>query len=167
MTARRWLLGPSRRYTAEMTTPPIATTAAPPSPPPPVGLSPGALTAADIDRIAAAVDAARTESTRRVYAYTWGLWARWCAAHRLCPLPGDPAALCAYLTERAAAGIAISSLDGDCTAIRHVHRMHEVADPVASETVRQVRPSRAAPHLRHRPAPPRPPPVHRRHRADP
>jgi hypothetical protein len=99
----------------------------------------GALTAADLDRIAAAVDAARTEATRRVYAYTWRQWARWCATRRLSPLPGDPAALCAYLTERAAAGIAISSLDGACTAIRHVHRMHHVPDPVASETVRQVR----------------------------
>lgn len=140
MTARRWLPGSSHRYTAEMTTTPITTPAAlPPPPPSPVGLSSVVLTAADIDRIAAAIDAARTESTRRVYAYTWGQWARWCAARGLVPLPGAPAALCAYLTERAATGIAISSLDGDCTAIRHVHRMHEVADPVASETVRQVR----------------------------
>lgn len=100
---------------------------------------PVALTDADADRIAAAISAARTESTRRVYAYTWGQWARWCAARHLSPLPGDPAALCAYLTERAAAGLAITSLDGACTAIRHVHRMHAVADPVASETVRQVR----------------------------
>jgi integrase len=58
---------------------------------------------------------------------------------RLNPLPGEPAALCAYLTERAAAGIAVSSLDLACTAIRHVHRMHDAPDPVASPTVRQVR----------------------------
>jgi integrase len=43
------------------------------------------------------------------------------------------------LTERAAEGIAIASLDGDCTVIWHVHRMHGVPDPVSSETVRQVR----------------------------
>jgi integrase len=42
-------------------------------------------------------------------------------------------------TERAAAGIAVSSLDLACTAIRHVHRMHDAPDPVASPTVRQVR----------------------------
>lgn len=98
-----------------------------------------ALTDADADRIAAAIDAARTQSTRRVYAYTWGQWARWCTARNLSPLPGDPAALCAYLTQRAAEGIAVSSLDGACTAIRHVHRMHGAPDPVTSETVRQVR----------------------------
>ena len=69
---------------------------------------------------------------------------RWCAARGLTPLPGDPAALCAYLTERAADGIAMSSLDLACTAIRHMHRMHattdpRVIDPVGAETVRQVR----------------------------
>jgi hypothetical protein len=104
-----------------------------------VSVRPVTLTGQDADRIAAEVDAARTESTRRFYAYTWGQWARWCAARDISPLPGDPGALCAYLTERAAEGIAISSLDGACIAIRHVHRVHVLADPVASETVRQVR----------------------------
>lgn len=128
-----WLGEQLTRYTAGMTTSLIPAPNAAPEP------LPVALTAADADRIAAAISAARTESTRRVYAYTWGQWARWCAARGLTPLPGDPAALCAYLTERAGEGTAISSLDGACTAIRHVHRMHAVADPVAAETVRQVR----------------------------
>lgn len=128
-----WLAEQRGRYTSGMTTSLIAASAAVPEP------LPVALTDADADRISAAISAARTESTRRVYAYTWGQWARWCATRGLSPLPGDPAALCAYLTERAAEGIAISSLDGACIAIRHVHRMHAVADPVASETVRQVR----------------------------
>lgn len=100
---------------------------------------PVALTTVEADRIAAAISAARTESTRRVHAYTWGQWARWCAARNLSPLPGNPAALCAYLTERATGGTAITSLDGACTAIRHVHRMHNLPDPVSSETVRQLR----------------------------
>ncbi len=122
-------------YTTGMTTSPIITPGTTPDP----GLPPVALTDVEAERIAAAINAARTESTRRVYAYTWGQWARWCAARDLVPLPGDPAVLCAYLTERAADGIAIASLDGACTAIRHVHRMHAAPDPVASETVRQVR----------------------------
>jgi hypothetical protein len=54
-------------------------------------------------------------------------------------LPGDPAALCAYLVERAADGIAVKSLDLACTAIRHVHRMHGLDNPADHETVRQVR----------------------------
>lgn len=127
-----WLGEEFRRYTAGMT----SLIAAPDAAPAPLPL---ALTDQDADRIAAAINAARTESTRRVYAYTWGQWARWCAARDLSPLPGDPDALCAYLTERATDGIAIYSLDGACTAIQHVHRMHAAADPVASEIVRQVR----------------------------
>lgn len=137
MSSEGWLAGQLRRYTTGMTTSPLYLL---PRTPPPLSVAlPAALTEVDADRIAAAIAAARTESTRRIYAYTWGQWARWCAGRRLTPLPGDPAALCAYLTERAEAGIAMGSLDLACTAIRHVHRMHEVPDPVASETVRQVR----------------------------
>ena len=33
----------------------------------------------------------------------------------------------------------MASLNLACTAIRHVHRMHDLPDPVASETVAQVR----------------------------
>ena len=128
-----WLEEQLTRYTTGMTTSLIPAPNAAPE------LLPVALTDADADRIAAAISAARTESTRRVYAYTWGQWARWCSARGFTPLPGDPASLCAYLTERAADGTAISSLDGACTAIRHVHRKHMASDPVGSETVRQVR----------------------------
>lgn len=54
-------------------------------------------------------------------------------------MPGDPLALCAYLSERAEAGKANGTLDMSCTDIRHVHRVCGVEDPVASEVVRQVR----------------------------
>jgi len=130
VSGETWLWDQARRYTTGMTN---LMTAAPDAAPAdstrlPTGL-PAALTDQDADRITAAISAARTESTRTVYAYTWRQWARWCAARDLRALPGDPAALCAYLVERAADGIAISSLDLACTAIRHVHRMHAVADP--------------------------------------
>jgi integrase len=137
VSSQDWLAEQLRRYTTGMTTSPLYLL---PRNPPPLSIAlPSSLTEVDADRIAAAISAARTESTRRVYAYTWGQWARWCAGRGLTPLPGDPGALCAYLTERAEAGIAMGSLDMACTAIRHVHRMHEEPDPVASETVRQVR----------------------------
>src|SRR5215217_8413704 len=98
-----------------------------------------ALSDQDADRIATVINAARTESTRKVFSYTWRQWVRWCATRDISTLPGDPAALSAYLTERAADGIAMSSLDLACTAIQHMHRMHAQTDPVASETIRQVR----------------------------
>lgn len=104
----------------------------------PTNLPPG-LTADDADRITTAISAARAESTRTVYAHAWRQWERWCASRGVPALPGDPAALCAYLAERDESGIAMSTLDLTCTAIRHVHRMCGVEDPVASEAVRQVR----------------------------
>lgn len=76
-----WRREQLRRYTAGMTTSMIAVPEAAPEP----LLLPVALTESEAARIAAAIDAARTESTRRVYAYTWGQWARWCAARNLSP----------------------------------------------------------------------------------
>jgi integrase len=100
---------------------------------------PAGLTPADGERIAAALAAARTEDTRRVYALVWGQWQRWCAERGLTPMPADPLAVCAYLTERAEAGRATGTLDMACTVIRHVHRTCGAADPIASEALRQVR----------------------------
>lgn len=88
---------------------------------------PGGLTDADHARIAAAHDAARTASTRTVYGYAWRQWERWCADRGLPALPGDPAAVGAYLTERAAHGITTATLDVACSAIGHQHRSHGFA----------------------------------------
>lgn len=58
---------------------------------------PAGLTAADASRITEAISAARTESTRRLYALVWGQWQRWCQDRGVCALPGDPLALCVHL----------------------------------------------------------------------
>ncbi len=134
----------SRRYNPAMTTfmnaaLPAATTLVPASDVADGVDLPAGLTDIDAARIAAAISDARTESTRIVYAQAWSQWERWCATRGITALPGDPLALCAYLTERAEAGKATGTLDMSCTAIRHVHRMSGVEDPVASEAVRQVR----------------------------
>lgn len=65
----------------------------------------------DAVRIGAALDAAHAESTRRLYTHTWRVWDRWCAARGISALPADPAALAAYLVERAATGTAVASLN--------------------------------------------------------
>ena len=104
----------------------------------PPGL-PRGLTLDDALRVAAALDAAHAESTRLVYAHTWRVWERWCASRGICSLPAEPAALAAYLVERAADGTAVASLNMACTAIRHMHRQHGLANPAEDELVRQVR----------------------------
>lgn len=93
----------------------------------------------DAERIDAALAAARTASTRTVYASLWSRWERWCVERDLCALPGAPATLAAYLADRAAAGMSVVSLNVACSAIRHQHRRHRLPDPTADETVRQVR----------------------------
>ena len=55
------------------------------------------------------------------------------------PLPAEPALICAHLTERAAAGLSVGTIDMACGAISHRHRMHGLDDPVLTEGVRQVR----------------------------
>ena len=104
----------------------------------PTGL-PCGLTLDDALRVAAALEAAHAESTRIVYAHTWRVWERWCTSRGICSLPADPAALAAYLVERAAHGTAVTTLNMACTAIRHLHRQHGLANPAEDELVRQVR----------------------------
>ncbi len=100
---------------------------------------PAGLSVDDAVRIAAALDAAHAESTRILYAHTWRVWERWCTGRGSPALPADPAALAAYLIERAATGTAVGTLNMACTAIRHMHRQHGLANPAEDELVRQVR----------------------------
>ena len=97
------------------------------------------LTETDATRIAAAMAAAVTESTRTTYGHSWRRWERWCADRGVTPLPAAPAAVCAYITERAADGASASGIDTACSAISYTHRSHGLADPILTEGVRQVR----------------------------
>jgi integrase len=97
------------------------------------------LTSKDVTRVAAAATAAYAASTRHVYASCWRQWVRWCAGRDLTPLPGDPAAVCAYLTERAETGRSYGTIDQDCCAIAYHHRNRGLPDPVAHDAVRWVR----------------------------
>jgi integrase len=128
----------SRRYNPAMTPTSLASTTSVLPAGLPAGL-PHGLTLDDALRVAAALDAAHAESTRTVYAHTWRVWERWCTSRGIPALPAEPAALAAYLVERAATGTAVGTLNMACTAIRHVHRQHGLANPAADELVRQVR----------------------------
>ena len=97
------------------------------------------LTATDAARIGAAMRVALAESTRAVYAHAWRGWERWCIARAINPLPGSPAAICAYLVERAEQGASAGTIDGACSAISYQHRSHGLDDPTLAEAVRQVR----------------------------
>lgn len=117
-----------------MITTPTAATAALTHADPFVGL-----TEVDAHRIAAAMSAAVTESTRTVYGHAWRRWERWCAGRGITPLPAAPAAVCAYLSERAEQGASASGIDTACSAISYIHRSDGLDDPILTEGVRQVR----------------------------
>jgi hypothetical protein len=102
-------------------------------------LSPVELTECDVDRINAALTATIAPATRTVYTCVWGIWERWCETRGLCSMPADPAAICAYLAERAAQGVAAETLTQICNAIAYRRRTHGLADPILIDAVRQVR----------------------------
>ncbi len=97
------------------------------------------LTGDDANRIAAALAATHAETTRKVYAFAWRRWVRWCSGRGILPFPAEPAAVCAYLTECADHGFSLATIDSACSAIGHQHRSHGVGDPIDHDAVRQVR----------------------------
>ncbi len=97
------------------------------------------LTEDDATRIAAALAATHAESTRKVYAFAWRRWVRWCSGRGIVAFPAEPAAVCAYLTECAEQGLSLATIDSACSAIGHQHRHHGKPDPIDHDAVRQVR----------------------------
>lgn len=97
------------------------------------------LTEADATRIAAAIAATHAE-TPAPYMPAPGTAGHVGAPGRgLVPLPAEPVAVCAYLTERADQGVSLSAIDQTCSAIGHQHRHHGLPDPIDHDAVRQVR----------------------------
>lgn len=100
---------------------------------------PAGLRVEEAIRIAEAITAAHAESTRTMYDWAWSQWERWCQARGAPILPAEPALICAYLTERAADGLSVGSIDLACSAIAYQHRRRGLDDPTLTEGVRQVR----------------------------
>src|SRR5680860_647169 len=97
------------------------------------------LTATDEARITEAIAATYAPTTLSAYAWAWSHWATWCDGRDLDPLPATPAAVCAYLTERAEQGVTFGTISLSCSAIAYQHRRAGIPDPTDHDTVRQVR----------------------------
>lgn len=100
----------------------------------PTGLNPR-----DAARVGAAIEAERAASTRRAYASAWRGWERWCEGRGIASMPAQPAAVAAYLAERAEAGASVSTLNLACAALRYCHLDKGLDDPTAHEAVGRVR----------------------------
>jgi integrase len=97
------------------------------------------LTDQDLERITRATEAARSPGTHKIYQYAWEQWATWCAERGFEPLPADPAAMCAFMTQRVADGLAVISLSPFISVINYVHSAHGLPNPNENRAVRQVR----------------------------
>jgi integrase len=91
----------------------------------------GGLTPVDLERIGAAVEAARSQGTRRTYNSAWRSWEKWCAERKVEPLPADPVMLAAHLAERHGDGVSTSRLTVTVSAIRARHLDAGLDDPTA------------------------------------
>lgn len=83
------------------------------------------LTPTDAARITGAIAATYATyapNTLHAYAWAWRHWTSWSAGRGLDPLPATPAAVCAYLTERAAHGVSFGTISLTCCAIAFQHR---------------------------------------------
>jgi len=105
----------------------------------PVPRLPAGLTAADVDRIAAAAAASRSPATRRAYSSAWRGWESWCAGRGVPPIPADPVLVAARITELAEAGRSTSTIDVLLAALRAVHRDAGLDSPTADAGVERVR----------------------------
>jgi len=68
----------------------------------------------------------------------WKQFRAWAATEELESLPADPLTVAAYLVQRAAAGLSMSSLAMDRKAISYYHRTAGLPTPTAAEGVRQT-----------------------------
>lgn len=92
----------------------------------------------DDDRVVAAIDASRSDSTRRQYHYGWSAWTKWAAANGHAAFPAAPEAVAAYLAARAEQGASAATLNAARAAIGAVHRDAGEPDPTAHEVVRRA-----------------------------
>lgn len=120
----------------------VATRAFRPSPPradAPPKADPPELREVDLSRIHDALTAAHAPGTLRTYALCWGQFERWCDQHGHTALPAHPATVAAFLSEQAAAGKSLNSLDVTCSAIYRRHTDHGFDSPTSVDAVRRVR----------------------------
>ena len=96
---------------------------------------PAELSAAHREQIDDALRDAKSENTRRLYRSAWRAW---CAEQGHVPLPADPLAVAAYLTDRIKAGAAIATVTAARSAIGFAHKRAGVENPAAHAGVLEI-----------------------------
>lgn len=92
----------------------------------------------EAERVGRYARAATAASTRRAYAADWRRWVESCTSRGISPLPADPAAVAAYLSELADAGTAPSTITRRLSGIARMHRDSGLPSPSEHPGVRRV-----------------------------
>lgn len=75
------------------------------------------------------------DPTRTAYASAWGVWVRWCQRRGGQRVTPRRLLVCAYLAERADAGLCAATLELACSAISYHNRQGGGPDPIRHEAV--------------------------------
>lgn len=75
------------------------------------------------ERTVSRVRGAKAASTRRAYESDWALFAGWCRQHDIAPLPADPRAVAAFLTDLERHGAKAATIRRKLSAISVHHRI--------------------------------------------
>jgi site-specific recombinase XerD len=80
----------------------------------------------------------KATSTRRSYRTAFRIFADWCHARGLVPVPASPDTVAAFLAAEATAAAKASTIAHRAAAIRYAHRLAGHETPTTAETVRAV-----------------------------
>jgi len=89
----------------------------------------------ELEGARAFASASRAPRTRDAYRVQWRAFAAWCEGHALEALPAEPAAVAAYITNRADAGRKVASIALALAAIGAAHRAAGHPSPTAHPAV--------------------------------
>ena len=93
---------------------------------------------AHLEAIVSAAQESHAPATRRHYGSAWRAFAAWCEAEGYGSLPAAPETVAAYLTDRAASGVSVSSLKLARAAIRYEHDSRGLDSPTHAAGVARV-----------------------------
>jgi site-specific recombinase XerC len=82
--------------------------------------------------------AEKAEATKRAYGSDFAIFRAWCAEQGLCALPGEPAAVAAFIAAEEARGIKCATLGRRVAGIRHAHKLAGLPSPTEDERVKAV-----------------------------
>jgi site-specific recombinase XerD len=91
---------------------------------------------AELEDVAAYVDASLASSTRRAYGAGLADFRAWCATQDLQALPATPECVARYLTALAKAGRKVSTIEQRVAAIRWAHEARGLESPTVTKGVR-------------------------------